>query len=106
MTFTCNAGAIPSDHWTQDRAVGGGRILGEACHFIDLLHFLAGESPITQVAALKHGPDDPTNLNDTVAVTLRFADGSLGQVNYFAGGPKSFPKERLEVFSESRVFRI
>ncbi len=106
MIYTCNAGAIPPDHWTQDPAVGGGRILGEACHFIDLLHFLADESPIEHVTALRHGVDDAVNRNDTVAISLRMADGSLGQVNYFANGAKSLPKERLEVFSEGRVFRI
>jgi predicted dehydrogenase len=106
MIYTVNAGAIPASHWTQDPAVGGGRILGEACHFIDLLHFLAGESPITQVGAMRHGLDDPSNRNDTVAISLRMADGSLGQINYFANGPKSFPKERLEVFSEGRAFRL
>ncbi len=106
MVYTCNAGAIPPDHWTHDRTAGGGRILGEACHFIDLLHFLADESPIEQVTALRHGADDTANCGDTMAISLRMADGSLGQINYFANGVRSFPKERLEVFSEGRVFRI
>ncbi len=106
MIFTCNAGAIPASHWTQDPVVGGGRIRGEACHFIDLLHFLAGGSPIVQVAALKHGPDGPGNHRDTVSITLRMADGSLGQINYFANGASSYPKEHLEVFSEGRVLRL
>ena len=101
-----NAGSIPAGHWTQDPVAGGGRILGEACHFIDLLHFLAGEAEITRVAALQHGLDGPGNLGDTVAITLRFADGSLGQVNYFANGARGFPKERLEVFGDGRVLRI
>jgi len=106
MTFTCNAGAVPPGHWTQDPAIGGGRILGEACHFIDLLHFLAGESPIVKVAGLRHGQSDETNSGDTVSITLRFADGSLGQVNYFANGARRYPKERLEVFVEGRVLRM
>jgi predicted dehydrogenase/threonine dehydrogenase-like Zn-dependent dehydrogenase len=106
MTVTCNAGAIPAGHWTQDPAIGGGRILGEVCHFIDLLHFLADESPVVQVAGLRQGPDDPGNLSDTVALSLRFADGSLGQINYFANGARSFPKERFEVFSEGRILRL
>lgn len=106
MVFTCNAGAIPASHWTQDPAVGGGRIRGEACHFVDLLHFLADESPIVQVAALKHGPDEADNRNDTVSITLRLADGSLGQINYFANGVGSYPKEHLEVFCEGRVLRL
>jgi len=103
MTFTCNAGAVPADHWTQDPRIGGGRILGEACHFVDLLHFIADESPITRVVTSKHGLDDGQNLGDTVAITLNFADGSLGHINYFANGPKNYPKERLQVFSEGRV---
>jgi predicted dehydrogenase/threonine dehydrogenase-like Zn-dependent dehydrogenase len=106
MIYTCNAGAIPSSHWTQDPSLGGGRILGEACHFIDLLHFLAGQSPIVQVAGLEHGVDGPANPGDTVSITLRMADGSLGQINYFANGSPSYPKERLEVFSEGRVLQL
>ncbi|HID74687.1 MAG TPA: dehydrogenase, partial [Planctomycetaceae bacterium] len=103
MIFTCNAGPLAADHWIHDPAAGGGRIVGEACHFIDLLHFLADQSPIVRVAALRHGPDEPANLNDTVSVTLRMADGSLGQINYFANGSKRYPKERLEVFCDGRV---
>jgi predicted dehydrogenase/threonine dehydrogenase-like Zn-dependent dehydrogenase len=106
MVFTCNAGAIPADHWIHDPVAGGGRILGEACHFIDLLHFLANESPIEQVGAMKCGPNDASNLNDTVSITLRLEDGSLGQINYFANGARNFPKERLDVFSEGRVLCI
>ncbi|MGE4341148.1 MAG: bi-domain-containing oxidoreductase [Pigmentiphaga sp.] len=106
MVFTCNAGAIPASHWIQDPAIGGGRIRGEACHFVDLLHFLAGESPIVQVAGLKHGTAGPENRLDTVAITLRMADGSLGQINYFANGVGSYPKEHLEVFGEGRVLRL
>ncbi|MFH1920998.1 MAG: Gfo/Idh/MocA family oxidoreductase, partial [Planctomycetota bacterium] len=106
MTFTCNAGAIPADHWTQDPKVGGGRIIGEACHFIDLLHFIADESPITHVAAMKHGPNDAGNLGDTVSISLHFADGSLGQINYFANGARQYPKEQLDVFAEGHVLRI
>lgn len=106
MTFTCNAGAVPPDHWVQDPAIGGGRIIGEACHFIDLLHFLAGESAITQVAAMRLGPADAANPGDTVSITLQFADGSLGHVNYFANGARSYPKERLSVFGEGRVLHM
>jgi len=106
MTFTCNAGSVPPDHWVQDPAIGGGRIIGEACHFIDLLHFLAGESPIAQVTAMRLGPEDAANPGDTVSITLRFADGSLGQINYLANGARSYPKERLSVFGEGRVLHL
>ena len=106
MTFTCNAGNVPPGHWAQDPAIGGGRIIGEACHFIDLLHFLADESPITRVSAMRLEPGGAVNPGDTVSITLRFADGSLGQINYFANGARSYPKERLSVFGEGRVLRM
>lgn len=101
FVMTVNAGAIPADHWTQDRQVGGGRIVGEACHFIDLLRFLAGV-PITghQRVAM----DSATQ--DTVTLQLSFADGSIGTVHYFANGSKAFPKERLEVFAAGRVLQL
>jgi predicted dehydrogenase len=99
--MTVNAGAIPASHWTQDPVVGGGRLIGEACHFIDLLRFLCG-APIVQaeVAAM----DDATL--DTFTLTLNFADGSLGTVHYFANGSKAFPKERVEVFAAGRVLQL
>jgi predicted dehydrogenase/threonine dehydrogenase-like Zn-dependent dehydrogenase len=99
--MTVNGGAIPGEHWTQDREVGGGRIIGEGCHFIDLLRFLAGE-PIKSVRA--HAMEAPAG--DTVSIELGFADGSIGTVHYFANGSKSFPKERLEVFALGRVIQI
>ena len=99
--MTVNAGAIPAEHWTQDREVGGGRIVGEACHFIDLLRFLAG-SAITghRVSVMD------TKTRDTVSIELSFADGSIGTVHYFANGCKAFPKERLEVFAAGRVLQL
>ena len=101
LVMTVNAGAIPADHWTQDPAVGGGRIIGEACHFIDLLRFLAG-APITRAEAL--AMDAPTR--DSVSINLHFADGSLGTILYLANGSKAFPKERLEVFAAGRVLQL
>jgi predicted dehydrogenase len=99
--MTVNAGAIPAEHWTQDRDVGGGRIVGEGCHFIDLLRFLAGER-ITSVRA--HAME--AKSGDTVSIDLGFADGSIGTVHYFANGSKSFPKERIEVFAQGRVIQL
>jgi predicted dehydrogenase/threonine dehydrogenase-like Zn-dependent dehydrogenase len=101
FVMTVNAGAIPQAHWAQDPATGGGRLLGEACHFVDLLRFLA-RSPIEshQVSAMNG------KTRDTATVTLRFADGSLGTIHYFANGSKAFPKERLEVFSAGRVLQL
>lgn len=101
FVMTVNAGAIPADHWTQDREVGGGRIVGEACHFIDLLRFLTGV-PIT--GHQRMAMDSATQ--DTLTLQLSFADGSIGTVHYFANGSKAFPKERLEVFAAGRVLQL
>ncbi len=99
---TVNAGAIPREHWTQNMEIGGGRIIGEGCHFIDLLRFLAG-SPIVSTNAIGMGSTVP---HDTVVISLKFADGSIGTVNYFANGSKSFPKERLEIFAQGSILQI
>lgn len=99
--MTVNAGAIPATHWTQDKEVGGGRIIGEACHFIDLLRFLAGVSVNSCTSVAMDSP-----AGDSVTINLNFSDGSLGTVHYFANGSKSFPKERLEVFAGGRVLQL
>jgi predicted dehydrogenase/threonine dehydrogenase-like Zn-dependent dehydrogenase len=101
FVYTVNAGSIPPDHWTQDPHSGGGRIIGEACHFIDLLRFLAA-APITEFDCSFMA--SPTR--DTATITLKFANGSLGTIHYFSNGNKSFPKERLEVFSSGRVLLL
>ena len=106
LVMTVNAGAIPSSHWTQDREVGGGRIVGEACHFIDLLRYLAGSPIVDAKVASLGNAKGLTGLGDTVTMTLRFADGSMGTVHYLANGHKSFPKERLEVFSSGRILQL
>ncbi len=101
FVMTVNAGAIPIEHWTQDPTVGGGRIVGEACHFIDLLRHLAGV-PIDHYSVTRM--DAATA--DTATIQLSFADGSIGTISYFANGSKSFPKERLEVFAAGRVLQL
>lgn len=98
---TVNAGAILADHWTHDPEAGGGRIIGEACHFIDLLRFLVGV-PLTSWQ--RAGMNSPTH--DTVSLQLGFADGSIGTVHYYANGSKAFPKERFEVFAAGRVLQL
>lgn len=104
--MTMNAGAIPSEHWTQDNAVGGGRIIGEACHFIDLMRYLAG-AEIVSVQARRMG-DNPHHAitEDKASITLGFADGSFGTIMYLANGSASFPKERVEVFAAGRVLQL
>ena len=106
FVMTVNAGAIPAEHWTQDPAVGGGRIIGEACHFIDLLRFLT-DSPISgfQAVSLDKVPGVAV-AEDKASITLRFADGSIGTIHYLANGHKSFPKERLEVFAGGRILQL
>lgn len=104
--MTMNAGAIPANHWTQDIAVGGGRIIGEACHFIDLMRFLAG-SPIVSVQARRMGDVPGVDVSeDKASITLGFADGSFGTILYLANGAASFPKERVEVFAAGRVLQL
>ncbi len=104
--MTMNAGAIPADHWTQDNAVGGGRIIGEACHFIDLMRFLAG-SPIVSIQARRMGDAPGVAITeDKASITLGFEDGSFGTILYLANGAASFPKERVEVFAAGRVLQL
>lgn len=99
--FNINAGHIDEDHWTQDNDIGGGRVVGEACHFIDLLRFLA-DSPIREWNQNSMN----SNSKDTLSIGLKFEDGSIGAINYFANGPKSLPKERLEIFSQGRALQL
>ena len=101
--YTCNAGFIDSSHWTQDRKKGGGRLLGEACHFIDLIRFLVG-SPINDISVIYQ--DDNLKNKDTFVITLSFVDGSIGTINYFSNGSKTFPKERMEVFTDGKIIQI
>lgn len=101
FVMTVNAGAIPADHWAQDHEVGGGRIIGEACHFIDLLRFLVGMPVKSWQCAVMD-----SRTKDTVSIQLSFADGSIGSIHYFANGSKAFPKERLEVFAAGRVLQL
>lgn len=100
FVMTVNAGAVPPGHWTLDPHQGGGRIIGEACHFIDLLRYLSG-SPITAQHRTSLRP-----VSDTATLDLAFADGSVGTVHYFANGNRAFPKERLEIFCEGRVLQL
>ncbi|MDD4820648.1 MAG: Gfo/Idh/MocA family oxidoreductase, partial [Flavobacteriales bacterium] len=98
---TMNAGFIPADMWVQDMEIGGGRIIGEACHFIDLCSFIAGSKVISVcMNALGENPQENT---DNVSILLKYANGSNAVINYFANGSKSYQKERVEVFSQEKV---
>jgi predicted dehydrogenase/threonine dehydrogenase-like Zn-dependent dehydrogenase len=98
--YRINAGYLPLDHWTQDPALGG-RLIGEACHFVDFIAFLVGAVPTTVTARAL--PDLGRYREDNASLTLEFPDGSIGVVDYLSNGDASFPKERLEVFCASRI---
>jgi predicted dehydrogenase len=108
MTMLVNAGKISADHWIADPAVNGGRIIGEACHWFDLMVYLTGSRIVSvQSAPLGAGKGETSGgLADNVTLTLSFADGSMGTIHYFANGHRSFPKERLEVFCDCRVLEL
>ena len=105
LTMTVNAGAVPHDHWTVDPTVGGGRIIGECCHFIDLARFFVGSSiKALQVTCAK----DPSgeSVQDLAMLNLEFADGSIASIQYLANGNKSYPKERFELFFDGNILSL
>ena len=99
---TMNAGYIPPEMWVQDPEVGGGRVIGEACHFIDLCSYLA-DSKVKSVCMNAMG-ENPQENTDNATILLRYENGTNAVINYFSNGSKAYPKERVEVFSEERVF--
>jgi polar amino acid transport system substrate-binding protein len=96
MSYRINAGSIPRESWIQDRETGGGRIIGEACHFIDFLTFINGSLPVSISAQAMANPD---HLNDTATLSITYANGSIGTILYFSNGDKGLAKERIEVFA-------
>ncbi len=100
-SYRVNAGYLPANHWLHDPNQGGGRIIGEGCHFIDFLTFLTGALPVSVAAETL--PDVGLYCQDNVLLTFTYPDGSVGTVSYLANGDKAFSKERLEVFSSGRV---
>ena len=101
LHYRVNAGFLPGDHWLNDPLQGGGRILGEVCHFVDLLCFLTASSPVE--VETRSLPNPGKYSNDNVVCSLRFADGSQGTISYLANGDKSYSKERIEVFGGGNV---
>ncbi|MBV8147016.1 MAG: bi-domain-containing oxidoreductase, partial [Gammaproteobacteria bacterium] len=105
IVVTVNAGALPQDHWTRDSSVGGGRIIAEACHFIDLARFLAGAAIVR--SRIVYSDTARGGAGDTNAtITLEFTEGSTAVIHYLTNGHPSFPKERVEVFSGGHIARI
>jgi len=106
LRLLMNAGAVSPDHWTQDSRVGGGRILGEACHFIDLARFLVGARIVGASAVAMRGNNGASPRLDTAHLSLEFADGSIASIQYYSNGHRSFPKERVEVFASGRILQL
>jgi predicted dehydrogenase len=98
---TMNAGNIPSNVWVHDMKTGGGRIIGEACHFIDLIGFLTG-SKVKSVCMNAMG-NNPSENTDNASILLKYENGSTGAINYFSNGSKAYSKERVEVYSQDRT---
>ncbi|MDB9800428.1 bi-domain-containing oxidoreductase [Alphaproteobacteria bacterium] len=106
IVITVNAGFVPKDHWTQDPLVGGGRIVGECCHFIDLMRFLVGQKIVSVSGRSMVAGSTRTIMEDRSSITLGFEDGSFGTILYLANGASNFPKERIEVFADSKVLQL
>jgi len=105
MSYRVNAGAIDAQHWIQNATAGGGRIIGEACHFVDFMQFVAG-SQVFAVTAASIGHHDSGVTSDQSIVTLEFMDGSIGTLVYAAGGDSTLPKERFEAFGNSKAVTL
>jgi len=104
ILYRVNAGRVPKEHWIQNAEEGGGRIIGEVCHFIDLMQFLTGTRPVSVFAESMGARSSKIVDADSVFITLRFADGSNGVVAYLSEGDKALAKERVEIFGAGRVF--
>jgi len=104
ILYRVNAGRIPKEHWIQNPDEGGGRIVGEVCHFVDLMQFLTNSPPVSVFAESVSARSDKALDADSVFITLRFADGSNGCIAYVSEGDKSLAKERVEIFGGSRSF--
>ena len=106
VIITVNAGFIPKDHWTQDPLKGGGRIIGECCHFIDLIRFLVGKKIVSINGQAMFSGSARDIMVDQSSITLGFENGSFGTILYLSNGASSFPKERVEVFTEGKVLQL
>jgi predicted dehydrogenase/threonine dehydrogenase-like Zn-dependent dehydrogenase len=106
INYRINAGRIPQSHWVHDRTEGGGRIIGEVCHFVDFVHFLTGSLTTRVFAESVVGRNHEAPDSDSIFITLRLADGSNASIAYLAEGDKALPKERIEIFGGGKSFVI
>jgi polar amino acid transport system substrate-binding protein len=103
INYRINAGFAAKDHWIQKPDEGGGRIVGEVCHFLDLMQFITGSDPLRVFAESISANNNAVSDSDNVSITIKYRDGSLGTIFYVANGDSSLPKEQIEVFGESSV---
>lgn len=103
MNYRVNAGLIAKEHWIQNEELGGGRIIGEVCHFIDLMQYFSGSLPETVYAQCLNTSNSKIKNDDNISITIKFRNGSIGTIIYVANGDKSLPKERMEIFSGGKV---
>ena len=106
MNFRINAGYLPNEHWAQNTDIGGGRIVGEACHFIDLMIYLTNSKPAKVYASCINIDSSKWRRDDNVAISVDFEDGSVGNIVYTAMGDRTLEKERLEVFAKGNTYVI
>ena len=101
INYNINAGFIPDESWIQDRFIGGGRIIGELCHFVDLVKYLANDE-FQDFSAFKL---DSVN-NDTLTTIFKFKNGSIANINYFSNGNRSYPKEIIEIYGGEKIIKL
>jgi len=106
VNIRVNAGFIPKEHWTQNPELGGGRIIGEMCHFIDLMQYFTDSEPIKVYAECLNLENEKLKADDNISIIVKFKNGAIGNLNYLANGDKSLPKESIEVFGGGKVGRI
>lgn len=103
ITYRINAGPLPADSWVVDPEIGGGRVVGEMCHFIDWCEAITQSTPISVQADCAASPEDSASMQENVVATIRYEDGSVAMLQYIASGPSELPKERIEVFAEGKA---
>jgi predicted dehydrogenase/threonine dehydrogenase-like Zn-dependent dehydrogenase len=106
MTWLVNAGYVPPDVWVHDKSIGGGRIIGEGCHWMDFMRYVAGATIVSVSATMVGKVPGADVCEDKMSITLRFSDGSIGTLHYFANGSKDYPKETFELFCDGKILSL
>lgn len=106
LTYRVNGGTIPREVWIQDPAIGGGRIIGEVCHFVDTCSFLTGSQPVSVFASCVRKPDQSVPDEDNISIVITYGNGSTATINYFAYGNRQMSKEYLEAFSGNTAMQM